>query len=386
MWRSRLGRGVTLAVCLLAPADVGAFDHIRESVPVRWEEDRDCIELVDRSEREVEYRFSYSILRESPDDTIPVDARTEDEVPDGRTMQFFAFCEDPFHPYPPRWVYSADVDTARESGIVGSKPDAPILERMGDVFPCWQEITTVGQRRPITFEAAGEPVSWDVSSVPAGAYSVWGYTWDPPRSRWSPRSRNVVKLHDGDPDLAGPAVVVTSGEIIAYEDEEDVLEGCIDAMNGTVLTVEYSLNVEGEPGEWNVFVQDMPVEGSRFEIGLGGVFEGSGLAMLRVKATDPLGKESIAYLHAGFIQLERRDCDSSFIARPEGCEADPEDEPTPESPEPPEPPMEDSPAADDDAASGGGCDMHGAAQGGPWLMWFLLVLLRRRGNGETLRR
>lgn len=161
----------------------------------------------------------------------------------GRTHQFFGFCRDPSFPYPPSYVFQQDIDAALANGLDG----VTALPLESEPTFCWSSITTIEERRPITFEAAGEPVLWDVSDLEPGTYMPWGYTWDPPFNVWSPHTGSVFKIHDGDPDAAGPSVVITTEEVVASLDGPGIVEGCVDAPPGTTLSVELGAHARGPP-------------------------------------------------------------------------------------------------------------------------------------------
>ena len=75
---------------------------------------------------------------------------------------------------------------------VGNKPSFPQARR----FKIWSPIPT-----PIVGPTAV------TTGVPAGAYAVWGYTYEPAQNLWTPRD-GIVRVIDGDASSAGPAVSI----------------------------------------------------------------------------------------------------------------------------------------------------------------------------------
>ncbi len=382
----------------------GSFHpETRYRVPVSWDPEAPCIQRVDRSAETV-VSFGYQVHSESPNPNDPSDQPTEDEVEDGRTHQFFAFCNDPFYPVKPSWVYSADVDAAREHGLLPESHEVDVLELLSDEYPCWTPITTREARRPITFDADDEPVRWDVSALPVGSYTVWGYTWDPPFNLWSPRAPTVYKVHDGDPELAGPTVVVTTEELNLFEGDPGVIEGCIDTPEGSVLDAEIGVLQFGEfVDAWTPFAVDFPLRGNTFSLDVTDVAEPGQISLVRVTVTDPAGRSSTAYMQHLLIQLAGSDgeCDeddrSSFIASPcrdsdsdsdeDGDSGTGDDSETPTT----ETSDEASSGPVSDGSHNGssrGCSMRTPSSGSSW--WLLLSgglsLVRRRRAPRDRRR
>ena len=340
--------------------------------------DAACLESIDRSQGETLVSLSYEVPKQSPDPTDHSDVMGDDEVADGRTHQFFAFCADPFVPWPSRWIDAADIEAARDVGLdVG---DGVALSDAGE-FPCWSPITTSAQRRPITDAAAAEPVLWDVSELPPGTYTPWGYTWDPPFNLWAPRSGTAFKIHDGDPNLAGPSIVLTSRDVISQYEEEPRLEGCIDAAQGTVLSVEVAEAREFGGLTWETVADELTVDGPSFELTLPGDWGSNTSSYVRVTATAPDGRQSIAYLHGLLSRLGPPDCDEGNFVEPPECR-----EPSPD-PKPPRSPSDDEDTDPENSEPGqdGGRDAAGCRLGAPVALWPLFLLLPS-GIGPRRRR
>jgi hypothetical protein len=304
--------GFVLVAGVLVPTGAQAHSHIRNRVPVQWE-DAPCIQRVDRSAGESVVQLHYSVPIETPDEDDFDDAVMPDEVADGRTHQFFAFCRDPYFPYPNRFVYALDVEAAVANDLISSDATVPLE---ADPSFCWSPITTIEERRPINFAAADEPVTWDVSDLEPGTYMPWGYTWDPPFNLWSPHTGSVFKIHDGDPGAAGPSVVITTVEVIAHPEEPAVVEGCLDAPPDTTLSVELS-EFNTDERVWRSVDATFEHDGERFRVDLGQpVEEGTSFAV-RITATDPQGRSSYAYMHGALVQLALPDCEGQgFVGNP----------------------------------------------------------------------
>ncbi len=290
--------------------------HVR--TPVVWE-DVACVELFDRTGGAVMH-LPYTI----PKEDLEIGP---DEVADSRRHQFFAFCR-PHHPqdFLPTWITEADVAAAEavpellEPGTVEQDDILELSDRWAD---CWFRINGDDERRPISFEMADQGVDWDTSAVPAGVYTLYGYTWEPVFNIWSLRP-GVLKVHDGDPHAVGPAAAITTGELTPYRDEEVMLEGCFHAPEGSTFTVYWSLTPppDVEP-EWNEYLQD-EVAGEAFAFGFTPpepMWGESG--MIRIDVTDPDDRTYTAYQADPMLVINESDpnaCNESggFIGSP-GC-------------------------------------------------------------------
>ena len=76
--------------------------------------------------------------------------------------------------------------------------------------PVWTRITADDERRPITYEAAKEPVLWDTTGLPVGPQIVYGYTWEPLINLWSRRMGVVQVVDDLDLAASPPALAVST--------------------------------------------------------------------------------------------------------------------------------------------------------------------------------
>ena len=294
-----------MLVAGLAPVhEAAAIDGTRIRTPVVWS-DTPCMTIVDRSV-DATLHVPYDIPLEDLD-------VTKDEVADGRTHQFVAFCRD-HDPTDvlPGWISEADVAAAEALGLVdlGTVTGEQILEQSMPWQGCFAKISEDDERRPISFAAAAEGVDWDTSELAGGAWFIEGFTHDPPLSIWSPRP-GVVKVVD-DPALpaSGPAAAVLNGEEVVTSGDPVAIEGCISAMEGTVIDLSW---VEVGESRWSTPVRGELVRGTEFSVDLLLPPEMAGQsARVRIDAEDPQGRQTTAYMSEFVIVLPA----------PPGCDDD----------------------------------------------------------------
>ncbi len=295
-----------VAACVAAApalAEASNTRHVR--TPVHWEgaggECRrpeivpTCMTLVDRPQGEV-LHLPYGIPFE---DTMV----TPDEVSDSRTHQFFAFCRghQPEEALP-TWIAPADVDAAVAAGLLkaGMVDPSDVLDTSTAWQDCFVRINADAERRPITCEMSDAGVDWDLSGLPAGVYSVEGYTHEPVMGLWITRP-GVVKVHDGDPDAVGPAAAIMTGDLTPYRNDTVVIEGCVDAIEGSTATVSWAIASDDIPIEWVAYGEAMPVSSGSLE------FEfdppdalNSETGVLRIVVDDPEGRSTTGYMPGRF--------------------------------------------------------------------------------------
>lgn len=320
--RRSIGLAVTLAT-FAAVGDAQAGNGIHPRTPVEWQDSNPaCMTVVDRSVSSV-LEMSYTILYE---DLRP--AVTEDEVADSRRHQFLAFCRGHSVQEPlPVWLSTADVEAAAELMLV--KPETLAPEDILDDSPEWQDcffrITGDDERRLITFAEAAKPVVWDTAQLPIGAYTVYGYTWEPPFNIYSLRPGLVKVVDDPDPAANPPALAIVDTDDIAFGDEELIVRGCIDAMDGSTITGYWS-GTKGDALDWQPFASDVPVAGPDFELPFLPPAEAvGGSVTLKVEITDPMDRTFTGHMDSLVEILPANPntggCDSegnSFIGDP-GC-------------------------------------------------------------------
>jgi len=306
-------RPVALAALVvgLAPAPVLAANGAKQRTLVQWGAPP-CMTLVDRSRAPV-LHLEYSIANEDTD-------LTSDEVADSRTHQFFATCRTsvPLDVLP-SWITTTDVDAALTKALITNPvPPAQILEGNAEWAECWTRITADDERRPITFAMADAGVDWDTSALAPGAYTVHGYTYEPAVNLWVQRP-GVVKVHDGDPDAAGPAAAITTGELTLYRDGVGQIEGCVDAPAGTTMIFEWAVANEPTP-QWVAFATQEPVDGDGFAV----AFDPpeaivGGTAAVRATFTSPDGRSYTTMMRDMIVVLDLDDpacAGSGFIDDP----------------------------------------------------------------------
>lgn len=288
-----------------------------------------CIEVVDRSVDPV-WRFDVGIPFE---DTI----LTADEPPDGRTFQFFALCRQPgpLETLPP-WISAADAEVAAmfDPTVEPPAPGEP-LDESATWQGCVQPITSAAERMPISCEATTEGAQWDATGVPAGAWAVWGYTYEPVQSLWTPRD-GVVRVIDGDDASAGPAVAFAwpLTEVDAGLQAGVRVAGCVSGMPGTTVTVSWAaaaaLSDQGDAA-WQV-IAELPDPGADFELAFVPPAEAEYEAVfLRAEAVDPQGRSFTAFTRERIVFLSGCDAPTGGArSLPDDCAVGSGSPPVPE--------------------------------------------------------
>jgi len=315
---SRLHFAAVVCAGVLVPAVASASNTTHPRTPVVWE-DVACVQLHDRSE-DATLHLPYTIAKED----LEVG---DDEVADSRRHQFFGFCR-PHHPqdFLPTWITQADVDAAvavPELLQPGTVETDDILELNSQWDDCWFRINADDDRRPISFAMADAGVDWDTTDIPAGVYTLYGYTWEPVFNIWA-RRPGLLKVYDGDPHAVGPAVAITTGELTPYRDEEVMIEGCFHAIAGSTYTVYWALTPEPdvEP-DWMEYLQaDVPGQELAFAFTPPEAMWGES-AMIRVDVSDPQGRSYTTYQADPMLVINESDPDAcndgaGFIGSP-GC-------------------------------------------------------------------
>jgi len=315
-----MSRRLRLAVvgsCWLLPGIAAASNMTHPRTPVVWdggggecqlpELQTPCMTLHDRSQDptlHLPYNIPYPDLEVTPD-----------EVADSRRHQFFAFCRQHSpQDFLPVWITDADVASAELAELLdpGTVEPADIMEHAVPWQDCWYRINADVDRRPISCEMAAAGVEWDTSAVPAGSYAIEGYTYEPVFNIWVLRP-GVVKVHDGDPDAVGPAAAVMTGELTPYKDDVVMIDGCVDAVEGTTYSVSYA--VVAEEIQWVEYAADQPVAGETFEFEFAPPEALAGESgMIKVDFTDPMDRTWTAYMRENIIVINANN--------PNGCQDD----------------------------------------------------------------
>jgi len=281
---------VALAVAAL-PVVALAGNGVHPRTPVVWPADTPCMTVVDRSQGAT-LSLSYTIPYEDTE-------VTDDEVADSRRHQFIAFCRDHSRQQPPpSWLSWADVDAAVAKGLLDAMdvPDDDVFETNMAWKDCWYRISADEARRPITFAEAMNPVEWDTSMLPAGAYVVQGYTWEPVFNIFVQRP-GVVHVVD-DPDVAsvGPAAAVMTQDDYTFAEDTFMIEGCFRAMPGSTMSGYWSFTNNGLILDWLPFAEGVALEGETFVLPFDLPPEVAGESIVfRVDITDPMQRTFTAH-------------------------------------------------------------------------------------------
>ncbi|WAS95143.1 hypothetical protein [Nannocystis punicea] len=368
--------GIAAIGCLGAAATARADGGIWPRTPALWPDDTPCMTVVDRSQSAV-LQFTYRLDHE--------DTYVEpEELPGSRRHQFVGLCRvDPYW-WLPTWISQADVAAWNawevgldESPMVVDPED--VLETSSEYGDCFARITADDARRPITFAAADEAVTWDTTGLPAGGYVIRGYTWHPPFNAWS-RPR-VVHVVDGpDPATAPPAAALALTDDFFFADEGLTMTGCARAEPGSTLRAYWADHPQdGVSYEWNGFVEQ-PLVGETFALTFLPPPEAlEKTVLLRVDVTDPQQRTFSAHsdLLVTVLPGQQPDCYNSFLS----C-MDSETGASPTTGD--DSGAQPTSTGAGDSAGGqtgepaGGCGCATAANGGGWALAGLLALMRRR--------
>ncbi|MCY0994948.1 hypothetical protein OV203_47920 [Nannocystis sp. ILAH1] len=281
---------LTLVGVVVAPLAASAANGLEPRTPVAWPDSTPCLTVVDR-QQEVMLHLAYGVPYEDVDVTV-------DEVADSRRHQFVAFCRDHSREeFLPIWLTWKDVEAAAAKMLVDPMlvEDDAVLETSSVWQDCWFPITPDDARRPITFAEARKGVDWDTTALPAGAYVVQGYTWEPAVNIYSQRP-GVVHVVDGlDLAAVGPAAAVTTTLDFTFAEDTYAIDGCTRALPGSTLSVYWSITGTGGL-DWKLYSEDVPVEGESFSLQFLPPPETSGRTVaLRVDVTDPMQRTFSAY-------------------------------------------------------------------------------------------
>jgi uncharacterized protein (TIGR03382 family) len=360
------------------PRVAAAGNGLHPRTPVEWT-GAPCMTIVDRTQSAV-FPLVYTIPYEDTE-------VTPDEVDNSRTHQFFAFCRDRhLEDILPSWITEVDLTDADAHGLGDASAvdvELEVLENAPDWADCWTRINSDAERRPITFEAAAEPVPWDTTALPAGTWVVEGYTYEPWANEWWPHPGVFKIVDDPDPAANGPAAALAlDGDPTVEFGSEVTIGGCLDAMDGTVLTASWALSGFGSEPQWQVFADSVPTPSGDFQLQFEPPLETvSNTVLIKIDVEDPLGRTWTAHANAYIAVVEvvggEENCDDGggFVSDPcdtgdtgesGGSEGDPTDGGTTIGP----------PAQDE----GGSCSCSTRTDFGTGLAWGLGVLLLALGS------
>lgn len=297
---------------------------------------------------------------------------TPDEVPGSRSLQFFATCHDQLATRKlPTWISQTDVDAAAvvdpsfepptSADILADAPEWNGPGHDGDGSPCVVPINADDERLAITCEATEPGLAWDATDAPAGAYVIWGYTYEGARSSWS-RRPGVVRVVDDDPDAAPPAVAFSSPTAVGEMglDSGLMIEGCAAGAPGTTLTLSWATYAElaADPlAPWIVFAE---LDASAFAVPFVPPAEAlHGGLVFRAEVVDPQGR-TFSAISSGYMVVVPgcEEPSGGRVGVADGCGvAAPEEIP-------PSVRADDCSAASDDTGEGPGVDVDSSSEGG----------------------
>jgi DNA-directed RNA polymerase subunit omega len=274
-------RRVSAVVALLALSwGSHARAHESPAEPPLFARGSACIERVDKREIEA-VQITYQVAF---DDTQLVVG--DIDVPDAKTHQFFAFAgslvasgfDYTFHPHDidiqpvrvPVWITVDDVKRAAQaSGSVDatgfSASDVPagaVLDAVPELDARYVRVTEDDARVPITLAQAGKGVSWALSGVPAGVYTLAGYTFSPPYNAWTARTTKV-KVLDAATDV--PAMHVEPLRASLFATQGLRVRGCLDVPEGSELRGDFAVDERPEAG-WVPWLPARPASTGELEL------------------------------------------------------------------------------------------------------------------------
>lgn len=168
---------------------------------------------------------------------------TADEPPGTRSFQFFAVCREPFpgEELPP-WIDVADIDAAQLANPEILTPGEALVLSTSTWAGCVRPLTSGQARMPITCEGTAAGLSIDADTLPAGNHVVYGYTYEPDKNVWTPRS-GVVRVLDERGESALPPAVAFSfpvSDATASTGLGVTLTGCAAGLPGTTIALAWA--------------------------------------------------------------------------------------------------------------------------------------------------
>jgi len=294
---------IAVAGLLLTIVDTGkasaANTNKTRVAPAFWGDA--CIVTVDRSVDPVA-RLGIAIPYEDA-------SLTEDELPDSRRLQFFALCEDhPVQSELPNWVTMDDAQRSLDAEIIDALPDAQEVLASADAWQktghdggagsCIVPINGADGRMPITCDDTADGIVWDTTGVPAGAYVIRSYTFEPDKNLWA-RRPGLVRVVDGDED-PGPAVTIGAPrrKATTYEEPGFIVTGCVAGLPGTTLEIQFAeaaAVADGDDSAWQTAATPVAEDGTFEALFVPPEALVYKAVYLRAIATDPEGRTWIAH-------------------------------------------------------------------------------------------
>ena len=285
-------RLVLAAVVGLLPSTALAANQLRPRSPAIFE-DTPCMTEIDKAVEGPVVHFDYAV---GYDDLM----LTPEELPDSRTMQFFAIAEQRWDFRLPVWINQSDYDRALENGDhTMPYTDDDIFAKTSLWSPeSWVRITPDDARVPITMAQAEMGFDWDLTDVTVGTWMVSAYTFEPELNLWSFRFGAVRIVDSSAPDQRpGPSVFLQDADTLtANVGEMYTLPGCIHADAGSTYAVSYGV-IDGitEP-EWIELFADAPVVNGDLRVEFEPPAElAASSVKIRVDVQDAMGGSYTAY-------------------------------------------------------------------------------------------
>ncbi|MEM6994083.1 MAG: hypothetical protein AAF721_26455 [Myxococcota bacterium] len=250
---------------------------------------------------------------------IPVEElqATSDEPPGTRSFQFFALCRElyPGEALPP-WVYAADVADAQAANPEILTPGDELVLPTSSWASCVVPITPTESRMPITCPGTAEGVDLAADALPPGNHVLYGYTYEPAKNIWTPRT-GVVRVVGDEGEAALPPAVAFSypvSDLVASVGMGVTLTGCATGKAGTTVDFAWAT-----ASDLVAFGDDAWESFDSIELGAaagdGGLDDDGGfavpfapppgseykVAVFRALATDPDGGTWVAYTRANAV-------------------------------------------------------------------------------------
>jgi hypothetical protein len=209
----------------------------------------------------------------------------------------------------PLWITGDDIKRAAQAsgtieGAAFSQSDVPVGAVLADsagLKGLWLRITNDEARVPITSAQAQHGVSWNLSGIAPGVYTVAGYIFSPPYNGWAIRP-GVVKVVDAAQDA--PAGTIDNVQEFVFSYQGRRVAACLDVPAGTRLDAYFHVEERAEAG-WMQWVQGRDVSSGQLEL----CFHQpnpklTGSVRLRFDLTAPDGKTTTLYSPDTMTELD----------------------------------------------------------------------------------
>jgi len=372
-----MGMAPWLTLAALSLVALPAAAHPNTPLPVYGEVP--CMVTVDKA---VEPRFDLGFsIPKSP--FGPIDDKSP--LLDNHTVQFFGFNRQ-IQDRLSNWITQDDLDRVAGHGIIDPSPvtDDDILELSSYWEPDeWVRVTPDDDRLPLDPDENAR-VLWDTTDVEPGTYVIASYSWEPPTNLWLQRYGAIRVIADAaDPSTIGPSVFLAVDIGASAKAGEDYpVRGCSEGMEGTTIELQWLDRTVTDDLQWEAFAT----------VDAGGVLEGSlptsadlvgHLLGVRAVATDPMGREYIAYapvsvdVQSGGGAPSDGGGSDDASGSDGGAMSSSSDDGLPGSSDGGETSGGDAAPAENDDSAGCSCAQSGPRPALAWL-WLLAIFVRRR--------